>query len=174
MTRAFILIASALCLAGCDVSPSSTATPTKNVQAQKAAAAANAISFTENAEINNIERRLRLTADPGLLGFIILLNNAGQPILYEGVKGKVTSGSKRLTDPQMRVKCDKGQSTGDCFVISPSDEGTYGSSGEYIFYWNTNDVYRQWSGAYLYSGQPFRLNVEPLAVAVQTTGGNAK
>lgn len=50
-------------------------------------------------------------------------------------------------------------------VPSASDEGTWGSSGEYIFYWNINGEYRQWSGAYLYSDKPFRLRIEPLLLS---------
>lgn len=166
-TITIALMGAALMLAACDAP---TAQPTvKNAQANKAAQAANSIRFTENAEIDNIKKRLELTADPGKFGFVLLLNNAGQPILYEGVKGKITSGTKRLTDPQQRISCDKGQYRGDCFVIAPSDEGTYGSSSEYVFYWNTDGVYRQWSGMYLYSDQPIRLRVEPLVVSVQTS-----
>jgi hypothetical protein len=51
---------------------------------------------------------------------------------------------------------------------APSDEGTYGSSNPYIFYWTVNGEYRQWSGAYLYSDKPIRLRVEPLVVNVST------
>lgn len=164
-TITIALVGAALMLAACDAPK--TEPTTKNVQANKAAQAANSIRFTENAEIDNIKKRLELTADPGKFGFVLLLNNAGQPILYEGVKGKITSGTKRLTDPQQRVRCDKGQYSGDCFVVSPSDEGTYGSSSEYVFYWNTDGIYRQWSGMYLYSDQPIRLRVEPLVITVQ-------
>lgn len=151
-----------LALAGMGQVPNEA--PTKMVQEKKAAEAANSIRFNENAEIDNIKRRLELTSDPGLVGYIILLNQAGQPIMYEVVKGKVTSGGKRLTDPQRKVRCDKGQYAGDCFVVSPSDEGTYGTSGEYVFYFNADGVYRQWSGTYLYSTQPFRLTTEPLVI----------
>ncbi len=133
-------------------------------QAAAARAAARSIDFTDNAEIENIKERITLTSKPGLLGFIILLNEAGQPIMYEGVLGKVTSGSKRLTPPSKEWNV-----TGNNNVLgpSPSDEGTWGSSSEYIFYWNTNGEYRQWSGKYLYSDKPFRLRVEPLVITTQ-------
>jgi hypothetical protein len=50
---------------------------------------------------------------------------------------------------------------------APSDEGTYGSSNPYIFYWNIDGVYRQWSGHYLYSTQPMRLTIQPLVVNIE-------
>lgn len=149
-------------LAGCDDLPQSN----KNVQAEKAAQAAQSIKFDENAEIDNIKKRLELTADPGKYGFILLLNQAGQPILYEGVKGKVTSGGKRLTPPD-RASASWGGGQNTVTRAAASDEGTWGSSSPYIFYWNTEGVYRQWDGGYLYSDQPIRLRVEPLVITMQ-------
>ncbi len=139
--------------------------PAKSVQAEKARAAANSIQFTENAEIDNIKKRLELTANPGLLGFVVLLNETGQPVMYTGVKGKITSGSKRLTRPDRSTT--EGAGTNNVVVQAPSDEGTYGNSGEYIFFWTPAGQYIQWNGKYLYSDKPFRLSTEPLVVAVQ-------
>src|SRR5262245_6398230 len=114
----------------------------KVTQSQKAAQAAASISFTDNAEIENIKRRIELTAQPGLLGFILLMNEAGQPIMYEGVKGKITSGGKRLTPPD-RASNGWGGGTNTVVRNAASDEGTWGHSGEYIYYWNQNGEYRQ-------------------------------
>lgn len=162
-SRFGILIAAlaiATSLTGClgDTPPA-----TKNQQAAVAQQAANSIAFTENAEIENIKRRLELTSRVGALGYIVLLNESGQPIYYAAVKGKVTSGSKRLTEP------DRTHSTLEKLVIraAPSDEGTYGSSGEYVFFWTQSGQYIQWNGKYFYSDKPIRLKVEPLVVDVQ-------
>lgn len=143
--------------------PSATNT-TKKTQAQKAARAAKSVKFTRNMEIENLQRRLKLTGEPGKVGFITLMNDAGQPILYTDVKGKVSSGSKRLTKTWQALTCDRGQYTGDCIVAAPGDEGTYGSSAPYIYFWDTRDKYHQWSGDYLYTDQPQRLRIEPLVV----------
>lgn len=149
--------------AGCDLDQPKT---NKSVQSDKAAQAAASISYVENAEIDNIKKRLELTADPGKLGFILLLNQAGQPILYEGVKGKITSGGKRLTPPDRVATAGGGPNP---YVrAAASDEGTWGSSSPYIFYWNTDGVYRQWDGGYLYSDQPIRTRIEPLVVSMQS------
>jgi hypothetical protein len=144
-------------------------TPIKNEQAQRAAVAANSITFRENSEIDNIRRRLELTSNPQQLGYIILLNEMGQPIIYESVRGKVTSGGKRLTPPDRVLRHDTGPAFAFTVNQAPSDEGTFGSSGEYIFYWTMNGEYRQWNGKYIYSDQPMRLRVEPLVVNVETT-----
>lgn len=140
----------------------------KAKQSQKAAEAANSIKFTENAEIENIKKRLELTANPGLLGFIVLLNETGQPVMNVGVAGKITSGGKRLTKPYDVVDswdCGSGVNCNKELPAS-SDEGTYGSSGEYIFFWTPAGQYIQWNGKYLYSDKPFRLTTEPLVVSI--------
>lgn len=164
MKRLLLIPALALGLAACE---DDSGTPVKNQQAQKAAAAANSIHFTENAEIDNIKKRLELTSSPGLLGYVTLINRVGQTVLYTPVQGKITSGSKRLTPPD---RCDAGISTGknECWYgdgkvrAAPSDEGTWGSSNEYVFFWTPGGQYFQTSLDYVYSDKPYRLREEPL------------
>jgi hypothetical protein len=144
-------------------------TPTKQTQSEKAAA--ESITFTENAEIENIKARLELTSNPGLTGFVLLMNEAGQPIMYTGVKGKITSGGKRLTTPD-RIDDHYGvkenrRVTGYFVRKAPSDEGTWGSSNPYVYFWTTTGQYIQWNGKYLYSDKPFRTKVEPLVIAIK-------
>lgn len=166
MKHFLLLSAAALALAGCI---DEQAPVNKVTQADKARVAAESISFTDNAEIDNIKKRIELTAHPGLLGFILLMNEAGQPIMYEGVKGKITSGGKRLTSPTGVKFAGNGNGGNSMAVVpAPSDEGTWGSSGEYIFYWNQNGEYRQWNGKYLYADKPFRLRIEPLVITAQS------
>lgn len=161
MTRIILLaLMSVAMLTACDkLEPTSKAT-----QAQKAAEAANSINFVENAEIDNIKRRLELTSNPGALGFVLLMNEAGQPIMYTSVKGKITSGSKRLTPPDRFT--DEGLGTNTLVRQAPSDEGTYGSSDSYIYFWTQDGQYVQWNGKYLYSDKPFRIKIEPLVLNV--------
>ncbi|UQN10414.1 hypothetical protein [Deinococcus sp. QL22] len=133
----------------------------KQQQSSQAEAAANSLTFTGNAEIENIKKRLELTSKPGALGYIVLLNQSGQPVAYHAVKGKVTSSGKRLT------RTDERWSTSSSIGYRPaaSDEGTFGSSDPYIYFWDVSGRYVQWSGQYLYSDQPIRLRVEPLVIS---------
>lgn len=156
---------SALLLSACGEPTPPTA---KDTQARKAAEAANSIKFDENAEIDNIKKRLELTSNPGQIGFVLLLNEMGKPVMYTGVKGKITSGGKRLTAPQEVRRADCGQYGCDQLVEAPSDEGTYGSSNPYIFFWTTDGQYIQWSGKYLYSDKPFRIS-DPTIVILNST-----
>lgn len=159
-------LAASTFLAAC--SESTAPAPTqRDIEARKSAEAANELTFTANAERENIKGRLKLTSNPGQLGFIMLINEMGQPIMYEGVKGKITSSGKRLTPPQVGVHSDCGSAYCDQTRDGPSDEGTYGRSDEYVYYWNTDGAYRQWNGKYLYSDQPFRTRVEPLVITTK-------
>lgn len=162
MRNRFLLVVLALVFAACDV-PARSKT-NKVTQTQKAKQAAESIRFSANAEIDNIKKRLELTSNPGLLGFVILLNEMGQPVMYTGVKGKITSGSKRLTPTQKLKHGDRGQYSGDYVMKTPSDEGTWGSSAPYIYFWTTSGQYIQWNGSYLYSDKPFRLKIDPIVI----------
>lgn len=144
-------ISSVFALSACDIPQDA-----KDTQAQIAQNAANSIKFTANAEIDNIKRRLELTSNPGQIGFILLINEMGRPVMYTSVRGKVTSGSKRLTKPQ--------EYYGDAVMDAPSDEGTYGSSNPYIYFWTAGGQYIQWSGHYLYSDKPFRIDDPSLVI----------
>lgn len=157
---------SALLLAACGEGGQTTA-PVKVAQAQKAAEAANSIQFSENSEIDNIKRRLELTSNPGQIGFVLLLNEMGKPVMYASVKGKITSGSKRLTPPWQKVRLDCGQHCNEDLAEGPSDEGTYGSSNPYVFFWTTDGQYFQWAGKYLYSDKPFRISDPTIVILSQ-------
>lgn len=149
-------------LMGNDCTPQQSEISNKVHQSEKAQAAAQSIHFTENAEIENIKKRLELTSQPGLIGYIAIINKVGQVVLYTPVKGKVTSGKKRLTRDFAFVRCSQGGNSGDCQVKAPSDEGTYGESGDYIFFWTPGDQYFQTDLGFVYSDKPMRLTIEPL------------
>lgn len=158
------IIASALLLSACGVSAPTAQEQRAEIGAQRAQAALG--NSNSNSEQDNIERRIRLTSRPGLIGFIVLLNQAGQPIMYTTVKGKITSSGKRLTPP---VK-DWGKGANNIPLgtldVAPSDEGTWGSSDPYIYFWTQDDQYMQWKGDYLYSNSPIRLATQPLVVSI--------
>jgi hypothetical protein len=160
------------------VDPNANRPPTvQQEQAKKASEAAKHLNFSDNAEIDNIKHRLELTAQPSLLGFIALVNNVGQIALYTPVQGKVTSGGKRLTPPFQvsHTQRDCGESSCDDITAAPSDEGTWGSSNEYIFFRAPTGQYFQTNMQYIYSDKPFRPTVEPLLVIGESSAaGQAK
>ena len=150
----------------CETQPPVTNQAPRQQQMQKAAEAASHLQFSDNAEIDNIKHRLELTAQPELLGFIAVMNKVGQVALYTPIKGKVTSGGKRLTPPWMvsRTQRDCGEAYCDDVTAAPSDEGTWGSSAEYIYFRAPTGQFFQTNMEYIYSDKPFRPTTEPLLV----------
>jgi len=149
------LILSLPILSACDeIAPTNA-----EIQARKSQAMNESVSYSKNNEAENILRRRKMFAKEGSIGFITLLNQAGQPIAYYTVDDKPTSSGKRLTKPFdcVYASCESHRP-------APSDEGTWGSSSPYIYFWTTSGQYIQWSGDYLYSDQPYRLRINPLVI----------
>lgn len=171
IVTSLVIAVAGISLAGC-IPDAPANNSTKNTQAQKAQEAANSVKFNAgNAEIDNIKRRLELTADPALQGYIVLFNDMGRPILYTTIKGKVTSGSKRLTAPFQETSLARNgtmEHSSSAFTDAPSDEGTWGSSNPYIYFWTTSGQYIQWSGNYLYSDKPIRITDSPAVMLVDS------
>lgn len=150
---------------------SDTPTETQAVQNnQKKLSVAVPLPVLENSlERVNISKRLSTFDDPAKISYIYL-TSYGKVMAFYTVKGKVTSGGKRLTRQSVTVDGDGNvadvgndvyDQTGAYAVEQPELDGTYGSSSPYIFFWTTEDAYVQWSGEYMLSDQPLKLTTTP-------------
>lgn len=120
-------------------------------------------------ERTNISKRLTTFSDPAKVSYIYL-TSYGKVMAFYTVKGKITSGSKRLTAQSVTVD-GNGEvasvggnvydSTGSFTVEQPELDGTYGSSAPYIYFWTTDGVYVQWNGEYMLADQPLKLTTQP-------------
>lgn len=118
----------------------------------------------------NISKRLQLFSDKNKISYIYLVSY-GRVMAFYTVKGKVSSGNKRLTNPQQIVDdCgqvidiggyDQSKCSGGSVVNSPELDGTYGNSSDYIFFWTTDGTYVQWNGEYMLADQPLQLTTQP-------------
>ena len=100
-----------------------------------------------------IMERVRRDNLPGSIKHLYLISAySGQVIMYSTVKGKVTSSSKRLTPSTVAYVADTTGSS--AFTIDVGgieyttqevlgDDGTYGSSMPYLFWFDAKDVYHQ-------------------------------
>lgn len=107
----------------------------------------------------NISKRLTTFSDPAKISYIYLINY-GRVMAYYVVKGKITSGGKRLT-PQNQVAYQDIGTPDNVVVEAPELDGTYGNSNPYIFFWTTDGTYVQWSGDYMLTDQPMQLATQP-------------
>lgn len=106
--------------------------------------------INKSLERENIRQRILVSNDPNTLQWIYPMS-AGRVIGRVPVKGKVTSGSKRLT-------ASEGYSTSISSMQELPDEmATYGSSGEYIFWFDPAGRIHQHKGDYFISTVPYKL-----------------
>ena len=154
-------------LAGCD--SSSRPEPESSTGVKKTDAVVKPQASGLTVEQENIRRRLQMENLPGTLKHLYVISAmSGDVILYSTVKGKVTSSGKRLSPYEIKT----GSSGREGFPIYfgdrryyttevLQDDGSYGSSIPYLYWWDTRDVYHQ---HYVTGGQIVHLSDQPIAV----------
>ena len=165
ITRTLIAVA-ALAAAvqnGCD---SSSEVSSSGVKAKRAQVQVDQKGWT--SEQNNVADRLKMDNTPGAIKHLYIISPfSGEVILYSTVKGKVTSSGKRLaprtvqTDAQhggMRTEIN-GNSWETGEVIE--DDGTYGDSVQYIYWWDSRGIYHQ---HFFTGGQIVHVSDQPLPI----------
>lgn len=120
------------------------------------------------AEQRNVGERLVEDNKPGAIKHLYVISAySGQVLLYSTVRGKVTSSGKRLNPTTATTYCN-----GTTYYSPPKaagfytnemiqDDGTYGSSVEYVFWWDSKGVYHQ---HYVAGGQILHVASAPIAV----------
>jgi hypothetical protein len=123
-------------------------------------------------EQRNVRDRLSMDNKPGSIKHLYVISAySGQVILYSTVKGKVTSSGKRLTPTTVAVVggeyhakdgvtveiAGNQYSTGEVL----QDDGTYGSSVEYLYWWDVQGRYHQ---HYVSGGQIIHISDQPIPV----------
>lgn len=162
---AILLILPAILLMAdsCDGNTSSPPNEAQKVQENqnKLAIAVPLPNLNNSLERTNISKRLQMFDDPNKVSYIYLVSY-GKVMSFYTIKGKVTSGSKRLTSPDAQLgSCNNYQGDNCTTTAAPELDGTYGSSASYIFFWTTDGVYVQWSGDYMEVDQPLKLSTQP-------------
>lgn len=123
-------------------------------------------------EQENINKRIGMENMPGAVKHLYLISAySGQVILYSTVKGKVTSSGKRLT-PYTVAAMDgefcRDRHEGFAVKFSNTtkntgevlqDDGTYGSSIPYLYWWDVQDRYHQ---HYVSGGQIIHISDKPI------------
>jgi hypothetical protein len=164
---AFLLLIVPMTITAADGSdPGCAVSPTTRTGVTAAAPDRIAVgSDGRTVEQRNIVERLKMDNVPGSIKHLYVISAySGQVLIYSTVRGKVTSSGKRLTPTSGRPY--GGGGTG--FVIDAivteevlQDDGTYGSSIEYIYWWDSKGVYHQ---HYPETGAMIHLSDQPMAV----------
>ena len=122
-----------------------------------------------STEQRNIKHRVELENQPGSIKHLyVIAPESGQTILYSTVQGKVTSSGKRVTPNNFYIIGESTQGfifdfNGKKAVTTEplGDDGTYGSSDPYIYWWDVRGVYHQ---HYVNGGQIIHVSDQPIAV----------
>lgn len=120
-------------------------------------------------EQENVRNRLITDNKPGAIKHLYVISAfSGDVLLYSTVRGKVTSSGKRLTPVTITSdgnRCGFGVEFGGTTMCTGEvlqDDGTYGSSIEYLYWWDAKGVYHQ---HYVGGGQIVHISDQPLRVA---------
>lgn len=120
-------------------------------------------------EQRNVKNRLEVDNQPGALKHLYVISAyTGQVLIYSTVDGKVSSSGKRLTPNTVASGGDIPDGF-DIFIGGEwysteevmQDDGTYGSSSPYVYWFDTLGNYHQ---HYITGGQIFHVADAPLAV----------
>ena len=95
------------------------------------------------------------------------MSDTGQILFTSPVVGKVTSSTKRLepittvaSGDYAQVPVYNGYEVGEIMQT----DGTYGSSDSYVFWFDPEGNYYQWSGSYILSSVPLKLKTPVFSV----------
>lgn len=154
MKRIALVLILALAGIGCD--DASQGKPQSDSGVSKATARVTVGSDGLTVEQRNIAERVKRDNHLGAVKHLYIISPySGQVLIYSTVVGKVTSGGKRLT-PKTISRWDNGAATNqypgfyikigsaDCYTNEVlQDDGTYGDSQQYLYWFDQRGVYHQ-------------------------------
>lgn len=119
-------------------------------------------------EQRNVRDRLRADNQPGSIKHLYVISAySGQVLIYSTVRGKVTSSGKRLS-PKTIVVGSSGDYKRDGYDFNGhstsevlEDDGTYGDSVPYVYWFDAKGAYHQ---HYIEGGQIVHISDQPIAV----------
>lgn len=156
---------------GCDLASQGTPSSSSGVSKITVAVKTGADGLT--AEQRNIKQRVALENMPGSIKHLYVVSAmSGDCIIYSTVQGKVTSSGKRTTP--YSVAATDGQYVDGALNGIPvniggrihntsevlQDDGTYGSSAEYIYWFDLRGAFHQ---HYIAGGQIVHVSDKPMA-----------
>lgn len=118
-------------------------------------------SISTSQERKNLVKRLERFNTENKISYIYLVNY-GKVMAFYTVKGKVSSVNSLLTTPDQLVDDPHGSyDSGSRIVSSPDIDGSYGSNGDAIFFFTSDDIYVEWMGDYMLADEPLQLSTPP-------------
>ena len=115
-------------------------------------------------ERENLIKRTNLWNDKNKVSYIYLLSY-GKVMSFYTIKGKVSSVNSQLTNTEQlsmrKFDVYNGYEYVQGVLPSPSEDGSYGTNGDAIFFFTTEGAYVEWRGDYMLADQPLSLKTQP-------------
>ena len=112
-------------------------------------------------ERDNLIRRTTLWNDKNKVSYIYLVSY-GKVMAFYTIKGKVSSVNSQITNTEQIKTNEYNYSSGWAVTLpSPSEDGSYGTNGDAIFFFTTDGTYVEWAGDYMLADQPLKLTTQP-------------
>jgi hypothetical protein len=127
-------------------------------------------------ERRNINTRQELFDNPAQVSWIYCLGETGTVVFYGEVVGKVTSSTKRL-EPISTTGSDYNAAgsplcySGICTNEVMQQDGTFGNSDAYVYWYDSAGNYYQWDGLYFLTSVPIKVNESVLNMRSVDSGG---
>lgn len=112
-------------------------------------------------ERDNIIKKTNLWNDKNKISYIYLVNY-GKVMAFYTIKGKVSSVNSQITNTeQVKTAGDGYHDDWAVTLPSPSEDGSYGTNGDAVFFFTTEGAYVEWLGNYMLADQPLKLTTQP-------------
>ena len=146
-----ILIIAAVAMSGCMSAPTETKTGVQTVQQYTVPTDSNG----HTADQRNYQQKINNDNKVGAIKYLYAMSPfTGDVLLSSTVDGKVTSSGKRLTPLTLTGDANDGVNGYSAMSVQigsnefataevPQDDGTYGTSAEYIYWFDTSGRYYQ-------------------------------
>lgn len=129
-------------------------------------------------ERQNLKERNKLLNNQNMMFYVYLMSH-GKIVAKFTAKGKISSTNSKLTNDQQIVATEEclenayREGEGACYqpVESPQMDGSYGTNGDGIFFFTTDNKYVEWNGEYIVSQQPLNIP-DPIAVTMDVSEEN--
>ena len=125
-----------------------------------------AVKIDHSVERDSINKRLQLANDPTQIMWLYALSDVGTVVMNSPVVGKVSSSGKRLEPKTGTYLNSDGCAQGTLAYVAGEPyctqeimgaDGTYGDSDSYIYWFTPEGQYFQWSGKYIVSNAPLKI-----------------
>lgn len=124
-------------------------------------------------EQQNVANRLQMDNKPGSIKHLYIISpDSGQVLIYSTVKGKVTSSGKRLS-PRSTSDCNYLTIGNErhCTTEVLEDDGSYGTSVDYIYWWDAQGRYHQhfFTGGQIIHVSDYPITVKSVVLNLEAT-----